>query len=177
MFRLVLQTPLPTEETSCCDYPEVLEELQSQEVLPGHQERLLQTAGPHQGPGAEQEVQAGAGDDSQTAGQVQGLPCQAVPAEREVGRGVPAEAGQGLDSSEEGEESQGRITDLISTALQVYCVQIEKQARDELKKEEKELEKKFGKKKAKEMSEIKLKEILLRLEFEEEERLKNNKKR
>ena len=54
---------------------------------------------------------------------------------------------------------------------------MEKQARDELKKEEKELEKKFGKKKAKEMSEIKLKEILLRLEFEEEERLKNNKKR
>ena len=47
----------------------------------------------------------------------------------------------------------------------------------ELKKEEKELEKKFGKKKAKEMSEIKLKEILLRLEFEEDERLKNNKKR
>ena len=42
---------------------------------------------------------------------------------------------------------------------------------------EKELEKKFGKKKAKEMSEIKLKEILLRLEFEEDERLKNNKKR
>ena len=47
----------------------------------------------------------------------------------------------------------------------------------ELKKEEKELEKKFGKKKAKEMSEIKLKEILLRLEFEEDERLKTNKKR
>ena len=54
---------------------------------------------------------------------------------------------------------------------------MEKQARDELKREEKELEKKFGKKKAKEMAEIKLREILLRLEFEEEERLKNNKKR
>ena len=54
---------------------------------------------------------------------------------------------------------------------------MERQARVELKKEEKELEKKFGKKKAKEMSEIKLKEILLRLEFEEDERLQNNKKR
>ena len=64
-----------------------------------------------------QQVQPGAGDDGETAGEVSGLPCEEVPAEREVGGGVPAEAGQGLDISEEGEESQGRITHLTSTAL------------------------------------------------------------
>ena len=50
----------------------------------------------------------------------------------------------------------------------------------EVKKEQKELEKKYGKKKAKEMSEAKMKEIMDRLEEEEHEmnnKLRTNKKR
>ena len=36
--RLVLQTPFPKDEESCSDNSEVLEELQSQEILPNSQE-------------------------------------------------------------------------------------------------------------------------------------------
>ena len=49
-----------------------------------------------------------------------------------------------------------------------------------MKKEQKELEKKYGKKKAKEMTEAKMKEILTRLENEEQEediKLRANKNR
>ena len=88
MFRLVLQTALPTEETSCCDYPEVLEELQSQEVLPGHQERLLQTAGTHQGPGAEQE------DEVLRAGLVEGSSQTSGPEVHVAGTAPAAHAAQ-----------------------------------------------------------------------------------
>ena len=50
---------------------------------------------------------------------------------------------------------------------------IEEKARKEIKLQEKELEKKYGKKKAKEMSEKKLLEVIARLEKEDED---NNRK-
>ena len=50
---------------------------------------------------------------------------------------------------------------------------IEEKARKEIKLQEKDLEKKYGKKKAKEMSEKKLLEVIARLEKEDED---NNKK-
>ena len=106
-MRLVLQTTVPPEEEGCYRYPEVLEELQSQEVLPGHQERILQAPGPHQVQGPDQQVQPGEGDDRETAGEMSWVPCEEVPAEREVGGDLPAEAGQGLDRQEEREEAEG----------------------------------------------------------------------
>ena len=106
-MRLVLQTTVPPEEEGCDRYPEVLEELPGQEVLPGHQERVLQTAGPHQVQGPDQQVQPSEGDDGETAGEMPRVPCAKVPAEGEVGGGVPAETGPGLDSKEEREEAKG----------------------------------------------------------------------
>ena len=50
---------------------------------------------------------------------------------------------------------------------------IEEKARKEIKLQEKDLEKKYGKKKAKEMSEKKLLEVIARLEKEDED---NNRK-
>ena len=67
-LRLVLQASVPAVKASCYCDPEVLAELQSQEVLPRHQERLLPTAGPHPVSGSEQQAEAGARDDRQAAG-------------------------------------------------------------------------------------------------------------
>ena len=50
---------------------------------------------------------------------------------------------------------------------------IEEKARKEIRLQEKDLEKKYGKKKAKEMSEMKLLEVIARLEKEDED---NNRK-
>ena len=104
---MVLQASIPAEKASChCD-PEVLEELQGQEVLPRHQERILQAAGSHPVSSSDQQAAAGARDDRQTAGSLQRILRQAVPAEREVGGRLPAEAGPGLDRQEEREEAEG----------------------------------------------------------------------
>lgn len=46
---------------------------------------------------------------------------------------------------------------------------IEEKARKEIRLQEKDLEKKYGKKKAKEMSEMKLLEVIARLEKEDED--------
>ena len=92
----------------------MLAELPGTEVLPRHQERLLQTAGPHPVSGSEQQTKAGAGHDGQTAGSLQGILRQTVPAEREVGGRLPAETGPGLDSQEEREEAEGRETSPLS---------------------------------------------------------------
>ena len=86
----------------------MLAELPGTEVLPRHQERLLQTAGPHPVSGSEQQTKAGADDDGETAGSLQGILRQALPAEREVGGRLPPETGPGLDSQEEREEAEGR---------------------------------------------------------------------
>ena len=85
----------------------MLEELQGQEVLPRHQERILQAAGSHPVSSSDQQAAAGARDDRQTAGSLQRILRQAVPAEREVGGRLPAEAGPGLDRQEEREEAEG----------------------------------------------------------------------
>ena len=107
--RLVLQASIPAEKASChCD-PEVLAELQGQEVLPRHQERILQAAGSHPVSSSDQQAAAGARDDRQTAGSLQRILREALPAEGEVGRGLPAETGPGLDSQEEREEAEGRF--------------------------------------------------------------------
>ena len=50
---------------------------------------------------------------------------------------------------------------------------IEEKARKEIRLQEKDLEKKYGKKKAKEMSEMKLLDVIARLEKEDED---NNRK-
>ena len=68
ILRLVLQTSVPPEKASCpCD-PKVLAELQGQEVLPRHQERILSAPGRHPLPGSDQQVAGGARDDGETAG-------------------------------------------------------------------------------------------------------------
>ena len=106
---MVLQATISPEKESCNCYPEVLEKLQNQEVLLGHQERLLQTAGSHQIQSSDQQVLSGPRDDRETSGEMSGLPCEEVPAEGEVGRAVPPEAGEDLAGQQEREETAGNI--------------------------------------------------------------------
>ena len=68
ILRLVLQTSVPPEKASSHRDPKVLAELQSQEVLPRHQERILPAPGCHPLPGSDRQVAGGARDDGETAG-------------------------------------------------------------------------------------------------------------
>ena len=95
-----------------------------------------------------------------------------------MGYCVSSSPPQRNDCTKEIKKNEGSKTFCIQ--INNNIPQIEHKALKEIKAERKELEKKYGKKKAKEMTEVKLKEIMKRLESEEQDneiRLRENKKR